>query len=138
MFSVDALGKQYIVSAPAVTALPDGKSQIVRIIATEPGTTLTYDPPQPGAPTAIANAGDSISIAGTAAYLISANHKVLVASYMTGQAVGGNTGDPAMALAVPIEQYRTGYLFHAPTNYEINYVDVTAPMGAHVQLVGLA
>lgn len=46
------------------------------------------------------------------------------------------SGDPAMALAVPSEQFRTSYLFHAPTNYESNYVDVTAPAGASVSLDG--
>ena len=55
---------------------------------------------------------------------------------MEGQDAGGSTGDPAMALAVPVEQFRQDYLFHAPTNYESNYVDVTAPMGATVTLDG--
>jgi hypothetical protein len=60
----------------------------------------------------------------------------MVVQYMEGQAAGGNTGDPAMTLAVPVEQFRTQYLFHAPTNYESNYVDVTAPVGATVMLDG--
>ena len=59
---------------------------------------------------------------------------------MVGQAYGGGgpTGDPAMAQAVAVEQYRTNYLFHAPTNYEANYVNVTAPTGATVILDGVA
>jgi hypothetical protein len=39
-----------------------------------------------------------------------------------------------MALGVPVEQFRSTYLFHAPTNYTTNYVDVVAPMGAVVML----
>ena len=35
-----------------------------------------------------------------------------------------------------ILKFRTSYLFHAPTNYESNYVDVTAPMGAVVMVDG--
>lgn len=137
MFSVDALGKRYMVSAPAVTTLPAGKVEWIRVIATQPNTTLTYNPPQAGAPTTIANAGDFIEIpSSTASFLIEANEKILVAQYMSGQDAGGGTGDPAMALAVPVEQFRTSYLFHAPTNYESNYVDVTAPMGATVMLDG--
>jgi len=57
---------------------------------------------------------------------------------MEGQDAGGGTGDPAMALAVPLEQFRTSYLFHAPLNYESNYVDVTAPIGAAITLDGNA
>jgi len=138
MFSVDALGRRYMINAPAVTTLPQGKVQTIRVIATQPNTTLTYNPPQAGAPTTIAAAGSFIEIPNsTASFLIEATEKILVAQYMSGQDAGGGTGDPAMALAVPVEQFRTSYLFHAPTNYETNYVDVTAPMGATVMLDGV-
>jgi len=43
-----------------------------------------------------------------------------------------------MTLAVPIQQYRSSYLFHAPTNYEANYVNITAPTGSTVDLDGVA
>lgn len=138
MFSIDALGRRYIVNAPAVTTIPNGKVETVRIVATQPNTTLTYDPPQPGAPTTIAAAGGFVEIPSTAAsFLVEGSEKILVAQYMSGQSAGGGTGDPAMALAVPVDQFRTNYLFHAPTNYESNYVDVTAPMNETVMLDGV-
>ena len=138
MFPVDTLGLHYIVNAPAVTTIPTGKVQLVRIIATADNTNLTYDPPQPGAPASIATAGGYAEIQNTSAsFEITADQKVMVVQYMEGQDAGGGTGDPAMALAVPIEQFRADYLFHAPTNYESNYVDVTAPMGAAVMLDGM-
>jgi hypothetical protein len=139
MFSVDALGVKYIVNAPAVTTIPTGKVEVIRVIATQPGTTLTYDPPQASAPATIANAGDFIEIPSTTAtFQITASAKVLVAQYMEGQGAGGGTGDPAMTLAVPVEQFRTSYLFHAPTSYESNYVDVIAPLAGTVTLDGAA
>lgn len=67
-------------------------------------------------------------------FLISADKRVLVAQYMLGQTYGGGRGDPAFTLAVPIQQYRQDYLFHAPTNYELNFVNITAPTGATVNL----
>jgi hypothetical protein len=138
MFPVDALGTHYIINAPAVTTIPEGKVEVIRVIATAPNTTLTYDPPQLGAPTSIANPGDYVEIAGNAAsFEITASAKVLVAQYMEGEQAGGSTGDPAMALAVPIEQYRTSYLVHAPLSYQSNYIDITAPMGASVMLDGV-
>jgi hypothetical protein len=138
MFGVDALGKRYMVNAPAVTTIPTGKAEVIRIIATSTNTNLTYTPAQPGAPTTIANSGDFVEISGNASsFLIEADQKVLVAQYMEGQDAGGGTGDPAMALAVPVEQFRTSYLFHAPTSYESNYVDVTATMGGTVMLDGV-
>jgi hypothetical protein len=137
MLPVEAMGVNYVVNAPAVTTIPNGKEQVVRIIATQPNTTLTYDPPQAGAPTTIAGAGQFVEIARQAAsYLITANSKILVAQLMEGSTAGGGTGDPAMALAVPVEQFRNQYLFHAPTNYETNYVDITAPPGATITLDG--
>ncbi len=137
MFPVDALSNRYIINAPAVTTIPTGKENMVRIVATQPGTTLSYDPPQVGAPSSIGEAGAFVEIPRQAAsYMITANHKVLVAQIMEGSTVAGNTGDPAMALAVPVEQYRDNYLFHAPTNYETNYIDITAPVGATVMLDG--
>lgn len=135
MFSVDALGRRYVINAPAMPTLPDGKVENIRIIATAPGTTLTYDPPQPGAPTRIANAGDFVEIPGSvASFLLAADQKVLVAQYMSGQSAGGGAGDPDMALAVPVEQFRTTYAFHAPTNYTSNHIDITAPMGTTLTL----
>jgi hypothetical protein len=136
MFSVDALGRRYMIHAPAMASLPNGKAQTVRVIATAPGTNLIYDPPQ-AAPTTIANAGDFVEIPNTAAsFMVSADQKILVAQYMSGQDAGGGAGDPDMALAVPVEQFRLSYMFHAPTNYNENHVDVTAPMGATVLLDG--
>src|SRR5206468_3814219 len=102
----------------------DGKVEVVRIVATEAGTTLSYDPPQSGAGTTLAQPGDFVEIDGNdQTFRIQATHKVLVAQYMEGQTVGETqletgTGDPAMALAVPVAQYRASYLFHAPINYE--------------------
>ena len=41
-----------------------------------------------------------------------------------------------MTLAVATEQFRTDYLFHAPTNYTYNYVNIVAPTGATVIVDG--
>jgi hypothetical protein len=137
MFPVDTLGTHYVINAPAVTSIPNGKVEIVRVIATADNTTLTYDPPVAGAPTTIPTAGAFIEIPSTAAsFQITSDQKVLVAQYMEGQDAGGGTGDPAMALAVPVEQFRSSYLFHAPVSYDSNYVDVTAPMGSSILLDG--
>ena len=41
-----------------------------------------------------------------------------------------------MTIAVPVDQFRRRYLFHAPTNYETNYVEVVAPQGSAITLDG--
>ena len=136
---LETLGKEYIVTAPLIQGNPVStiKGRMVRVVATAANTTIAYDPAQAGAPTALANAGDYFEIAATDQdFRITASEKVIVAQYMQGQQAGGNTGDPAMTIAVTTAQYRTDYLFHAPTNYEANYVNVVAPGGATVLLDG--
>jgi hypothetical protein len=136
MLPLTALSTQYAVAPPAVPSLPDGKVRYVRIIATADDTTVSYEPAQP-AGTHLTRAGDFIEMAGTqATFVITATKKIIVAQYMEGQDAGGDTGDPAMALAVPTDQYRLSYLFHAPTNYEVNYVEVFGPLGADIVLDG--
>lgn len=135
---VDALGRRYLVSAPATPFTPGGNEQVIRIVATAAGTTLAYDPPVASAPTTIANAGDFVEIPRqAAAFQVTASNKILVAQYMEGSgATPANEGDPSMSVAVPVEQYRSSYAFHAPTNYSVSYLDVLAPAGAKIVLDG--
>jgi hypothetical protein len=142
MFPVDALGQRYIINAPFMSIYPRGKVEVIRVVATAPNTTLTYDPPQEDAPTTIAQAGDFVEIRGNwHSFQITGDQKILVVQYMEGQDVSppgtGDTGDPAMTLAVPVEQFRKDYLFHAPLSYEASYVDVTAPSGSQITLDGV-
>lgn len=135
IFPVETLSTKYIVTAAAVPPIPNGKEQVIRIVATQQSTTVMSDPPIPGLPATLAGTGDYLEFPRRPGdYLIMADQKILVAQYMEGQEAGGGTGDPAMTLAVATDQYRTTYLFHAPTNYEVNYVNVTAPMGATVMV----
>ncbi len=137
IFPYETLAKQYIVTPPLI---PTGgnvpKAQMVRIVATEDDTNLTYDPPQP-APANIAKAGAYIELDQTTAdFQVSSDKKIIIAQTMLGQDAGGDSGDPAMALTVATEQFRKTYLFHAPINYETNYLNVVAPMDAKVTLDG--
>src|SRR5262249_54767543 len=117
IFPVRALGAKYVIDAPAMPSMPNGKPQVIRIVATEDDTDLVFDPPQPAA-THLAHGGDVIPMVGHAdPFLLPATHRVLVAQFMEGQNAGGGAGDPAMTLAVPVDQFPRRYLFHAPTNY---------------------
>ena len=79
---------------------PNLKAQIVRIVAVEDDTNLTYDPDF-GAPTTIASAGQWIELPmSTQAFELESDKKVLVAQYMVGQSADSGLADPAMVLAV--------------------------------------
>ncbi len=131
-----AVGKEYIVTVPLIAA-GQTKNRMVRVVATEANTTIAYEPAQGGAPTSLTNAGDYFEISQTTAdFRITSDKKILVAEYFTGQNAGGNAGDPAMTTQVPIQQYRTNYLVHAPTNYSSSFANVVAPTGATVNVDG--
>jgi hypothetical protein len=133
----ETLSNAYIVTAPLISPSTT-KVRVVRILATKPNTTLTYDPPQ-GAPGSIAQAGQLIEIPNTNAdFAITANEPIVVMEYMEGQDAGGGTGDPAMAISIGKEQYRKSYLFHAPTNYEYSFANVVCPTGTTAVLDGAA
>ena len=136
MLPIETLSKKYIVGPPLIPNM-QVKAQMVRVIATEDATALTYDPPQGGAPAMLAKAGDYAEIAATNKdFQIVSDKKILVSQYMQSQSAGGNIGDPAMALAVATEQYRSKYLIHAPLSYDTNFANVTAPMDAKVTMDG--
>jgi hypothetical protein len=140
IFPSETLSTSYFIAAPLI---PGGgsvpKVEMVRVVATQDGTTLSYDPPQKDAPTTITSAGQFIELANTNAdFAITASQPVVVMQYMEGQQAGGNVGDPAMALAVGTEQFRQNYLFHAPTNYDSSFVSMICPVGATVTIDGAA
>ncbi len=139
MFPIETLASEYIVVPPV--QVPNNnldKAQIVRVIASEPDTNVTFDPDQ-GADTTLVNAGDYVELSSTqAAFLVSADKKILVSQYMVGQSAGFGTSDPAMLVAVATEQYRTNYLVHAPTSWQANFVDIIGPDGANVEVDGQA
>ncbi len=47
-------------------------------------------------------------------------------------------GDANITPLVPVEQYRSDYIFYVPQTYTYDYIQVTAPMGAKIVLDGVA
>jgi hypothetical protein len=144
VFPVETLSNSYVVASPAVPDLPGGKERFVRVIAAQDDTTITYEPDIPSVGTSLASVGDFIEIPQHVDdHLITADKKIIVVEYMESGYAGlppesDSIGDPAMALAVATDQYRTSYLFHAPSNYETNYVNIIAPVDAEVLLDDVA
>jgi hypothetical protein len=103
MFPVETLSTTYLVTSPAVPPLPDGKEEVVRVVATQPGTTLTFDPPQVGVPTTLAQAGDFVEIARQVAdFEVTADQKVMVVQYMEGEEAGGDISNTEASLSEPM------------------------------------
>jgi hypothetical protein len=138
MLPIETLGTTYLVTPPVVPDRPAGNSEVVRIVAAAAGVHLTYDPPLAGAPSSLVAAGDFVELGPRSeTFQVSSDGKILVAQYMVGQDAGGGIGDPSLSIAVPQDQYRKSYLFHAPLTYDANYVNITAPLGSSIELDGM-
>lgn len=137
MFPRESLATEYIVVPPGQS--PEGAvdhGQVVRFIAAEPDTTLTFVPDQ-AVGKHLANAGDFVELTSSVArFKVSADKRFLVAQYMVGTGGGFGEADPSMVLATATEQYRKDYLFHAPPTWESNFVDIILKNGTTVAVDG--
>lgn len=143
VFPAETLGKDYFVTVPTG---PNSNvvGHVVRIFGNRDGTKLTYAPSKPaGAPDTI-NAGQVVDLGQVKTdFRISGDSEFAVASLMLGgelldpsAADGEQKGDPSMSFATAIEQYRKRYIFLAPDDYDVSFVDIIYPDGASVTLDG--
>lgn len=135
---MERLSNEAFVVAPATSSLLEGRPQVVRIVAAASNTTLSYDPPQPGAPTFIANAGGFVELlVGSGAYHVQASDRIVVAQYLQSQLAGGGPGDPAMLIPTPRDRALTTHIFHAPIDYDESGLAVVLPVGSVATLDGV-
>jgi len=142
VFPAETLGKHYFVTVPTA---PNGNvvGHFVRIVGNANGTTLTYPGGSPPAKAPLTlQAGQVVDVGLVAKdFEIQGNHEFAVVTFMLGGSLldpsaptGMQLGDPSQSNSVALEQYRTKYVFLAPTDYTKSYVDIVMPMGANVQL----
>ena len=143
VFPAETLGRHYFV-APPTSPLGDVVGHIVRIYGNADGTTLTYPSGAPsGAPKSL-KAGQVVDLGIVAkSFEIVGDHEFAVATFQLGAAlVDPNTpppdqqGDPAQSLATAVEQYRKKYVFLAPADYNVSFVDVVQQMNTTLMLDG--
>lgn len=135
LFPNSTWGKVYVVarSKQRVHAVPD----MVRVIAQRPGTTVTFNPPQSGCAAPLA-AGGFCDVFITGDVQVSSNEPIAVAHYLLSNIPSGETdvGDPAIAFAVPTEQYRSTYTVLVPEQYMENIISIVTPASGTVQVDG--
>ncbi len=160
----ETLGKDYVVTVPT-SPNQTVVGHKVRFFGNVDNTTLTYSPTQPaGCPSTI-NAGQVVECTGTPncatgvdnngmggkvavtcvteSFEVTGNHEFAVSSFMLGGSavdpsnnLEDDDGDPSMSPMVAVEQFRTRYIFLAPTDYDQSYADVVVPAGGSITLDG--
>ena len=145
IFGLQTWGRNYVASRVPRRNTEDAYWQI---LASEDDTTVTFDfnPAVGGLPASVTlNAGE------TAEYMVNGNNEhpgdffvsadkpILVTQFMVAAALtGSNTGDPAMVLSVPVEQFLDRYVVLVPNTWHTDWVVLVRPSGSTVEVDGVA
>ncbi|MBN1773145.1 MAG: IgGFc-binding protein [Deltaproteobacteria bacterium] len=143
LFPLQAWGNRYLAARTQPVA---DEANLWRVISGADGNRIRFNPPVHGEETL--SRTDWFEFESRDDFEVTADGAFLLVGFLVGQ--GNNLdsiGDPAMALAVPVEQYRLSYNFLAPEDYRDdpstgatgqNYVNVIAPAGAVVTFDGIS
>ncbi|MCC6213694.1 MAG: IgGFc-binding protein [Polyangiaceae bacterium] len=143
VFPVESLGQDLVVTAPQAmagatssTSRPD--NMYVRILSAANDNEVTFEPAvSPGFTLQAGEWREIGPIQGD--FRVKGKNKLLVAQYMVGENYSGASaggGDPALSIAIPVEQYRLEYTFLAPASYTHNFVNVVTAPGATITIDG--
>lgn len=138
LLPVETLGKHYFVTAPTGPKGTPGK-HAVRLYGNVDGTKLTYSGKSPSTAPSTIDAGEVVEIFDVSGdFEIVADHELTIGSFMygAGPVSAAPEGDPAQSFMTAVEQYRLKYVFLAPADYDLSYVDVVQPMDAELTIDG--
>ncbi|MBK8995237.1 MAG: IgGFc-binding protein [Myxococcales bacterium] len=145
VFPAETLGKHYFV-APPTGPLGNAPGHIVRIYGNVDNTALSYPSGAPAKAPSVIGAGQVVDLGVVSQpFEVVGDHEFAVGMFQLGAQMvdpvsPGVTqkGDPAQSLATAVEQFRTKYVFLAPDDYDVSYVDIVMPDGSNVVLDGSA
>ena len=139
LFPIHAWGRHYVA---AKSYARGNELDYWRVIASQDGTKVETIPPQAVIPTL--NTGEWFEFGTAADFELNSDKPVMLGQFLASEHApnpnlrdrlepgDASTGDPAFILAVPVEQFRTDFVFLAPDKYAFDYVTLTAPVGAQV------
>jgi hypothetical protein len=137
----ETLGRHYVVTAPTGPfGQPDPYR--VRIVGNVDGTSISYPQGAPEGAASSVDAGGVVDLAITDLdFEIQADHEIAVSMFMMSAVVANpendlGQGDPSQTQAIAVEQYRNSYVFLAPDDYDVSFVDIVMPLDAKVTLDG--
>lgn len=132
LFPQETWGKHFVVGFTQQVETGSAETNLVRVVAAEDDTLVTFTPASIAAPRTLA-AGEWMEVmpAPQQHFIVEASHPVQVAKFMVGQnqwtTQQDALGDPSMGLAVPTEQFRSEYRFTAPPSFTRSMVNIVVP-----------
>jgi hypothetical protein len=140
LFPVTALGREFAVArSPIRSTDPTWKEpDIIRVLGTADGTTVTTNLPAPYNSFTI-NSREQKTFAATTGFSLSADRAVEVSQYLVSQhfVKQGYIGDPSQLLIPAAEQHRKDYVFLVPGTFQLNYIVFARPVDANIVLDGV-
>jgi hypothetical protein len=140
MFPASTWGKTF---ALARSQQRSSEPDVLRILAQKPNTIVTFTPPPATGTCGTLGPGQFCEVKVAVDTEIVSTEPVLVGHYLeaaiwtanNGTSVGN--GDPSMAIAVPVEQFRKSYTILVPAAYEMNYISLAAAATGGVTIDGM-
>ena len=140
LFPVTALGKEFAVARSPIrsTHATWKEPDIIRVVGTADGTTVTTNLPAPWDSFTL-NARQDKTFAATTGFTLSATAAVQVSSYLVSQhfVKYGYTGDPSQIMIPAAEQHRKAYVFLVPATFQTNFAVFAKPVAAQITLDGM-
>jgi IgGFc binding protein len=143
VFPAETLGQRYVVNRPTGPLGAAVGHQVV-LYGNFDNNALSYpNGMPPGAPSTL-SAGQVVNLGiVNMDFEIEGTQSFGVGSFEQGGSVvdpnagiGAQKGDPAFSMSTAVEQYRDKYVFLAPTDYDVNFVDIVRPASAAITLDG--
>ena len=146
VFPAETLGKHYVVMRPT-GPLQNDVGHVVHFYGNVDATTLSYKPSKPADCPDFLNAGQVADCGQVDVdFEVTGDQSFGVGTFQLGGdkadpmfsplGGGGPQGDPSLSFSVAVEQYRSKYVFLAPTDYKTSYVDIVAAGGTSITLDG--
>jgi hypothetical protein len=144
MLPLTSWGHEYVMPAAPAPGNPNANNRSgFRITGAYDGTSLIYNPSAPpGAPATI-DAYQTVRFESETAFTVrsaDANKPFALTQFLlSNQAIAGafgQPGDPAMIAIPAAAQFQDLYVFPVPDGYSSNFVTISRPVGAPVELDG--
>ncbi len=138
MFPVEAVGSKYVIPrSPVRSSGSFREPDVLRFLGVaEPATVTTNLPPPHDSFTL--QPGEVVTTWTQDDVIVDSTKPVMIGQILVSQGYveGAATGDPALTVFPPVDQFRTEYVILTPGSWNSNYVVIAAEVGADVILDG--
>ncbi len=140
MFPVEAVGKKYVITRSPIRSKGSYKEpDVLRFMGVAEVANITTNLPAPFDSFTL-QPGEVRTTWTQSDVVVDADKPVMVGQLLISQGYisGALTGDPALTVFPPVEQYRSEYVILTPGSWDTNWVVISAHVGAEVLLDGTA